>query len=261
MNDTVLGIDIGGSHIKAAPVDTFDGQLVTEGTNVDTPSPGTPDQVLTTIGELADGFAWCGAIGVAFPGVVEHGIIRTAAHLDQSWLGVDLDTLVTEEYGAPCTAINDADAAGLAEVKFGSAFGHPGVVVVVTLGTGVGTGLFVDGVLVPNTELGHLNLHGHDMEKLVAARTRVDRSESWKHWAHDVDSYLQQLENLLWPSLIVIGGAVSTEFNRFERFLHTRTPVVAARAGNDAGVIGAALAQRCRAHRNARSAAAPDTPH
>lgn len=247
MNTTVLGIDIGGTHLKAAPVDTSDGQLVTERSSIATPTPGTPDQLLHTVGELADSFAWSGAMGVTFPGVVERGIIRTAAHLDQSWIGVDLPALVTAEYGVPCTAINDADAAGLAEVKFGAAFGHAGVVVVVTLGTGVGTGVFVDGVLVPNTELGHLELNGHDMEQVAAARTRTDTSESWKHWGHDVDRYLRQLENLLWPSLFVIGGGVSSDLDQFERYLHTRTPVVAAKAGNDAGIIGAALAHRCRA--------------
>jgi polyphosphate glucokinase len=251
MNQMVLGIDIGGSHTKAAPVDTDDGELVTGRSSLITPSPGTPDQVLRTIGELADRFAWCGPVGVTFPGVVEHGVIRTAAHLDQSWVGVDLSTLVTTEYGVPCTALNDADAAGLAEVRFGSGFGHPGVVVVVTLGTGVGTGVFVDGVLVPNTELGHLELNGQDMEELAASRTRTDSAESWKRWGSDVGAYLRQLENLLWPSLIVIGGGVSTEFDRFDGYLDTRTPVVAAKTGNDAGIIGAALA-----HRAAQSAGA-----
>ena len=261
MNDTVLGIDIGGSHIKAAPVDTSDGQLVTDRSRIETPSPGTPDQVLATIGELADRFEWSAAIGVTFPGVVELGVIRTAAHLDQSWVGIDMQALVADEYGVPCTAINDADAAGLAEVKFGSALGQAGVVVVVTLGTGVGTGVFNDGVLVPNTELGHLRLHGHDMEKLAASCTRTDESESWKRWGHDVDTYLRELENLLWPSLIVIGGGISAHFEHFERFLHTRTPIVAAKDGNDAGIVGAALAHTDRAAHARRNVAASGTLH
>lgn len=149
--------------------------------------------------------------------------------------------------GEPATAINDADAAGLAETTFGAGVGHDGVVVVVTLGAGVGTGVDLDGVLVPNTELGHLSVHDRDMEQRVAARTRTDASESWKHWGHDVSAYLEILENLLWPQLIVIGGGVSKDFDRFEKYLHTRTPVVPATTGNDAGIIGAALAHARRA--------------
>jgi polyphosphate glucokinase len=248
MKNVILGVDIGGSHIKAAPVDTSDGELVVQRERVTTPVPGTPEQVVEVIGTLADRFAWGGSIGVTFPGVVDRGVICTAAHLDPSWVGVDLAHLVSTRFGEPTTAINDADAAGLAEVAFGAAFGHDGVVVVVTLGTGVGTGVFIDGVLVPNTELGHLSVHGRDMEERVAARTRTDSAESWKRWGHDVCSYLEILENLLWPRLFVIGGGVSTEFGRFERYLHTRTPVVAAKTGNDAGLIGAALAHARRAN-------------
>ena len=155
---------------------------------------------------------------------------------------------VSSEIGEPTTVVNDADAAGLAEMAFGAGYGHDGVVVVITLGTGVGTGVFVDGVLVPNTELGHLSVHGRDMEQRVAARVRTDTSESWKHWGHDVGSYLEILESLLWPKLFVIGGGVSKDFERYERYLHTRTPVVAAVTGNDAGIIGAALAHVRRAH-------------
>ncbi len=243
MRCVVLGVDIGGSHIKAAPVDTTDGELVTPRERVPTPRPGTPDQVIAAIGELSDRFSWSGSSGVTFPGVVEHGVVRTAAHLDQSWIGVDLAHLVAHAFGQPTTAINDADAAGLAEMTFGAGFGHDGVVVTITLGTGVGTGVFVDGILVPNTELGHLTVHGRDMETRVAARARTDDRESWKKWGHDVNAYLQVLEGLLWPSLFVIGGGVSADFSQFAKYLHTRTPVLAARTGNDAGIIGAALTQ------------------
>jgi polyphosphate glucokinase len=243
VNTIVLGVDIGGSHIACAPVDIVDGELVSHHEQIRTPTPGTPDQLVDAIGQLADRFCWTGPIGVTFPGVVEHGIVRTAAHLDASWVGVDLDAAVRVHLGQPVTAINDADAAGLAEIRFGAAYGHPGVVVVVTLGTGVGTGVFVDGTLVPNTELGHLPFRdGREADVVVAARARPDDDESWESWGTDVGTYLQALEQLLWPSLIVIGGGVSERFDDFAGFLGTRTPVVAARHTNEAGIIGAALA-------------------
>lgn len=244
MSAMVLGVDVGGSHISAAPVDTVDGELVETPLRLPAPSPPTPGAVVGTIADLADHFQWAGPIGVGFPGVVDRGVVRTAAHLDPSWVGVDLPAAVSHRLGGLVSAVNDADAAGLAEVRFGAAFGHPGVVVVVTLGTGVGTGVFHDGALVPNTELGHLPVHGHDMEELVAARARTEGHESWERWARDLSGYLGLLERLLWPSLIVIGGGVSADFDRFAPYLRTRTTVVPAMMANDAGIVGAALVGR-----------------
>jgi polyphosphate glucokinase len=244
MSSAVLGVDIGGSHVKAAPVDTFDGELIEPRERVVTPSPGTPEQLVGSIGELVDRFRWSGPMGVAFPGVVEHGVVRTTAHLDPSWVGVDLPAMLDAEFGGPVTALNDADAAGLAEVRFGAAFGHLGVVVVVTLGTGVGTGLFNDGTLVANAELGHIPLHGDDMDDIVSARARAADDESWDEWGRDLDRYLGLLERLLWPSLFVIGGGVSKKFDRFEHLLRTRTGVVPARLANEAGIVGSALYHR-----------------
>lgn len=242
MSTVVFGVDVGGSHVKAAPVDVSDGELVDDRERVATPSPGTPDQVMAALDELAGRCCWSGPVGVAFPGVIDHGVVRTAAHLDPSWLGVDLPHLLRCSFGDSVSVINDADAAGLAEVRFGAGFGHRGVVVMVTLGTGIGTGVFSDGHLVPNTELGHLPLHGDEAERLVSARAKDDADESWADWAVDLDHYLRLLERVLWPSLIIIGGGISKKFDHFGHRLTTRTPVVAARHGNDAGIIGAALA-------------------
>lgn len=243
MISTVLGVDIGRSQLSAAPVDTDEGEIVDWPASVPTPSPTTPGAVVAAIGCLADRFTWAGSIGVAFPGVVERGIVRTATGLDPSWIGVDLAASVADDLGAPVAAVNDADAAGLAEVRFGAAYGHPGVVVVVTIGAGIGTGVFHDGMLVPNSELGHLPVHGHRMDELVTARPE-GASVSWEAWAHELSQYLELLEQLLWPSLIVIGGAASADFDRFGPHLRARTTVVPAMVADHGAVVGAALVGR-----------------
>lgn len=247
MTTVVLGVEVGVAEIGAAPVDTLDGELVTDCETIETVHPGTPEQVIETIGALADRFAWCGSIGVAFPGVVEEGIVRTAPHLDPSWSGVDLARLVSDEIGEPTTAINDADAAGIAEMAFGAGFGHRGVVIVVTLGAAVGTSVFVDGLLLPNTELGHVLVRGQEMERRVAARAELDTA-SGQRWGREIGSYLETLEDLFWPKLFVLGGAASRNFAEVERYLHTRTPVVPARNGDTAGIIGAAVAHSRLTH-------------
>ena len=240
-----IGIDIGGTGIKASAVDLATGALAMQRDRVPTPDPSTPHRLIESIlGLLADVVPAADrqhTIGVGFPGVVKAGVIRTAADLDSAWVGVDAATLLTARLGHPSHIINDADAAGLAEVRLGAGASLPGVVVMVTLGTGIGSGLFLDGVLVPNTELGHLQIDGHDAETRAAASVREKEKLSWKHWGRRVDTYLAELERLLWPDLIIIGGGVSEHFDRFSGHLHRATPVVAARLGNDAGIIGAAL--------------------
>lgn len=244
----VLGIDIGGTHLKAAPVDVHDGELVEPPEWIETPRPATPAALLAVISEFADNFSWSGPIGIGFPGVVDANVVRTAAHLDRSCIGVDLSQLVSDELGLAVTAINDADAAALAEVHFGAGRGHPGVVLTITLGTGVGSGMTIDGILVPNTELGHLQQGGSDMEARVAARAHREGDSEWESWGREVDAYLHSLENLLWPALFIIGGGISADFEKFERYLRLRTPIAAATKGNDAGIIGAALAHQFHAH-------------
>ena len=247
----ILGVDIGGTGIKAAPVDVTTGRLKGERHRIDTPQPPTPDRVVDVVAELAREWNWSGPVGVGFPGVVTHGVTRTAANLHPDWLGFDAAATLTERLGAPVTVVNDADAAGLAEVKYGAAAGHHGLVVMITLGTGIGSGLFLDGHLVPNTEFGHLEVDGRDAEDRAAAIVREEKHLSWKAYAKRVDRYLKTVENLLWPDLIVLGGGVSDSFDKFGKHLHRRTPVVAASAGNDAGIIGAALARAAHAARRA----------
>jgi polyphosphate glucokinase len=239
MRRAVLGIDIDGARVRAAPVDVDFGELIDEAHSEAVPPPGSPAQLLGVIGRLADRFAWCGPIGIAFPGVIEHGVVRTAAHLDATWIGAHVESLVEAGLGAPTTAINDADAAGLAEIRFGAAVGHRDVVAVVTLGTGVGTAVFIDGVLLPNTEFGHLPIDGADGEQRIDADA-LDR-RTWEAWAADLDTYLQLLERLIWPNLLVIGGSISEHIDRFAALLHTRTPLVAAQYRAQAGIVGAAL--------------------
>lgn len=233
----VLGIDIGGSGIKGAPVDTDTGELLEDRLRVPTPQPSVPDQVAAAVASIAGHFGWDGPVGVTFPGVVVHGVIRSAANVDHSWVGVDAGRL----FGG-AMVLNDADAAGLAEVRFGQGRGRRGTVLVLTFGTGIGSALFVDGVLVPNTELGHLELRGKDAERRASARVREEHGLSWEKWAERVEEYLRYVDMLFTPSLIVIGGGVSKKAEKFLPHVHLDTPVVAAALQNQAGIIGAAHA-------------------
>jgi len=237
-----LGIDIGGSGIKGAPVDTKLGQLTTERCRIDTPHPATPAAVARTVAEVAAHFDWHGPIGATMPGVVKAGTLLTAANIDKQWIGTNAAELFSDATGNPVTVLNDADAAGIAEMRFGAGKGRDGVVVMVTLGTGIGFALFHNGVLVPNTELGHLEMNGKDAETQASARIRDEKSESWKKWAAKVDDYLDHVDQLLWPDLIIIGGGVSKKADKFFPYLTTRAELVAATFENDAGIIGAALA-------------------
>jgi polyphosphate glucokinase len=239
----VLGVDIGGSGIKAAPVDVRTGKLLAERQRIDTPQPATPEAVAEVVGQVVSAFSWTGPVGAAFPAVIQHGVVKTASNVDPSWVGTDIDAVLSARLGRTVATLNDADAAGLAEVRFGAGRGHDGVVLLITLGTGIGSALFVDGLLVPNTELGHIEVGGQDAETRAAAAVRTRKDLSWEKWGARVGTYLQRLEALLWPDLIIIGGGVSRRFDRFGPVLDTRTPVVPAVLGNEAGIVGAALVQ------------------
>ncbi|MBO3747983.1 ROK family protein [Streptosporangiaceae bacterium NEAU-GS5] len=230
-----LGIDIGGSGIKGAPVNTATGALIEERLRIPTPQPSVPKDVAGVVRQIVGHFAWTGPIGVTFPGVVLDGEIRTAANVDRSWIGVN----GRELFGAE--VVNDADAAGIAEVKFGVGKGVKGVVLMLTFGTGIGSALFIDGTLVPNTELGHLEIRGKDAEDRASDAAREEKDLSWGKWADHVEEYLRHVEMLLSPSLIIIGGGVSKKADKFLPEVKLRTPVVPATLLNEAGIIGAAL--------------------
>jgi polyphosphate glucokinase len=239
----VLGIDIGGSGIKAAPVDTVTGQLVAERQKLATPHPATPDAIVEVVKELVKSFGWTGKAGVTFPGVVIGGMIRTAANLDQSWIGVDGAGEFGQATALDVTVLNDADAAGVAEMRFGAGKGEVGVVLMLTLGTGIGSALFVDGILVPNTEFGHIEIRGKEAEKRASEHVREMDELSWGKWAGRVDEYLTHMEALLSPNLIIIGGGVSQKSQKFlPRLTGLQAKVVPAALHNDAGIVGAAMA-------------------
>ena len=238
---TVIGVDIGGTGIKGAPVDTSTGSLVRERIRLLTPHPATPAAVAGVVAELVGQLDCPGPLGVTLPAVVQHGVARTAANIDDAWVDSDAAALLSDATGRPVAVVNDADAAGVAEMRFGAGVGQDGVVVMVTFGTGIGSAVFADGRLVPNTELGHLPLHGGDAEDWAAASVREEEDLGWKKWAHRVEAYLQLLEKLLWPDLIIVGGGVSKHADRFLPHIETRTTVVPAQMHNDAGIAGAAL--------------------
>jgi polyphosphate glucokinase len=245
MVDHVLGIDIGGSGVKAAPVDVATGQLAAERVRLATPQPSTPDAVSAVVTHLVKEFSWIGRAGVTFPGVVVNGVIQTAANVDPSWIGVDGAAMFGKATGLSVTLLNDADAAGVAEVRFGAGFGEHGTVLLLTLGTGIGSALFVDGILVPNTEFGHVQIRGKDAEKRASDLIRDEQGLSWEKWAARVDEFLTEMEALLAPSLIIIGGGVSRKADKFLPLLTGhRARLVPAALHNDAGIVGAAMSAR-----------------
>jgi polyphosphate glucokinase len=241
-----IGVDVGGSAIKAGAVDVERGQLVTEHLEIPTPQPSTPAAVVKEIAELvarASADVPVNApVGVGVPCVVVDGVTLTAANIDKAWVGFDLETTLRPVLRRPVTVLNDADAAGMAEMRFGAGKGKLGVVLILTLGTGVGSALFVDGKLVPNTELGHMEIRGLDAEKRSAAAIRVRETESWEQWAADLDEHLTAIDRILWPSLIILGGGVSRNADQFVPLLTIRPPIVPATLRNDAGTVGAAMA-------------------
>jgi polyphosphate glucokinase len=236
-----FGIDIGGSGMKAAPVDLDTGYLADDRFKILTPDPATPEAMAPIVAELVEHFRWRGPIGVTFPGVVRHGVVHSAANVDTSWLDTDADELFTKAVGSPVQVVNDADAAGLAEVRYGAGRDVKGVVLVLTFGTGIGSGLFVDGVLVPNTELGHIEVDGHDAEKKAAASARDRENLSWKDWAKRVEKYLTAIERLFSPSLFIVGGGASRKADKWVPLIDIDTKIVPAALENEAGIVGAAL--------------------
>jgi len=255
-----LGIDIGGTGIKAAPVDVATGTLLADRKKIATPQPSTPKAVAEVVRELTEAFGWTGITGATFPGVVTRGTVRTAANLDKSWIGTDAAALFRKVTGNDLAMLNDADAAGVAEMTFGAGKGERGTVVMVTFGTGIGSALFTAGRLVPNTEFGHLEIRGKDAETRASERGKLEHGWGWKEWAQRVDEYLQHLEAALSPDLIIVGGGVSKESEKWVPLLtNVRARIVPATLLNDAGIVGAAMAAAGMAEIGMITTARPDT--
>jgi polyphosphate glucokinase len=236
-----LGIDIGGSGIKAAIIDTLCGKLVSERHRLSTPVPATPKAVAAVIAQMKQHFVWKGPIGCGIPGPIKGGRIMVMTNLDSSWVGVKAHEVFAKVCGKKVAVLNDADAAGLAEMTFGAGKDKAGVVVVLTLGTGIGSAAFIDGRLLPNSEFGEIEIRGKKGELRAAARVRKEKDLSWQEWAAALNEYLQSLEQLLWPDLIIIGGGVSKRSKKFIPLLKLRARVVPAKLQNEAGIIGAGL--------------------
>ncbi len=238
----VLGLDIGGTGIKGALVETESGEMLTERYRLLTPQPATPKAVIVTIGKIVSHFDWQGPVGCGFPSAIKNGVVLTAANVSKKWIGFNLEEALRELTGCDTVVLNDADAAGLAEMRFGAGRSQDGVVLIVTLGTGIGVALFVRGQLVPNLELGHIEVGGKDADDWTSAIAREQENLSWKKWAKRVDKYLTTMEYLLWPDLIIIGGGVSKKHEKFFPYLTAQTQVVPAEMRNQAGIVGAAMA-------------------
>ncbi|SDJ19326.1 Polyphosphate glucokinase [Frankineae bacterium MT45] len=241
-----FGIDIGGTGIKGALVDTATGKLVTERVRVPTPSPSTPEAVGKVVAQLVTQAGWSGLVGATFPAVIQHGVARSAANVDRSWIGTNVDAEFSASTGNNVIVLNDADAAGIAEARFGAARGVEGVVILLTFGTGIGSAVLVDGKLVPNTELGHLEIGGHDAESRAAASVRDREALSYKKWAKRVQEYMSHVEYLFSPDLFVVGGGVSKDSEKWVPLLDLNAPVRPAQLLNDAGIVGAAMAAQER---------------
>ena len=237
----ILGIDIGGTGVKGAPVDTSQGVFLAERLRLPTPKPSTPRAVAGVVAEITRHFGWKDRVGCGFPGVVRSGRVLTAANVSKKWIGVAADSLLKKTTGCDFVTMNDADAAGVAEMRFGAGQGKKGVVLVLTLGTGIGSALCLDGKLVPNIELGQLEINGGNAEKWASAKVRDDEKLSWKKWAARLDTYLDRVHSHFWPELIILGGGGSKNFEKFAPYLTVDCPVVPATLRNKAGIIGAAL--------------------
>ncbi len=242
-----IGIDVGGSGIKAAVVDVDSGRFRSERVRIATPNPSTPEAVLAAIGQLSKQLAKASRlgsttpVGVGLPGVTIDGTLKFAGNIDPAWIGFPVVERLRKATGRAVAIVNDADAAGIAEMRFGIGRDRSGVVILLTLGTGVGSGVFVDGRLVPNTEFGQMEIRGRAAECRSAAAARVRRGLSWKAWAQDLDEHLDRIDKLMWPNLMILGGGVSKHADRFIPRLTVRCPVVPAQLRNDAGIIGAAI--------------------
>ena len=238
----ILGIDVGGSGIKGAIVDTNKGELITERYRIPTPNPATPDAVIETIEAIIKNFDWQGPVGCGFPAAVKNEIVKTASNIDDSWIGVNASARIEKKTGCPTHLVNDVDAAGIAEAEFGAGKKRFGTIFMAAFGTGIGTAVFHNQQLVPNTELGHIPMHGNVAENYAANSIRENEELSWETWGKRVNEYLQLIESLIWPDLIIIGGGVSKNFNEFGSYIDVESEVVPAESRNHAGIIGAALA-------------------
>ncbi len=245
----ILGIDFGGSGIKGAPVDAKKGELLKERYRIPTPDKATPESVSEIIRRLVDHFKWEGPIGLAFPAVVQNGVVKTAANIDKRWIGINVAKLIAKKTGLPTYVLNDADAAGMAEMKFGAGKGKKGLIFLITVGTGIGSVLFSKGKLVPNTELGHITLKsGAEAEAFASDAARKRDNLDWDAWGDRLNIYLQEMEQLFWPELIIIGGGISKKKERYIDHLRLHSKIVMAETRNEAGIIGAAVS--CRANRD-----------
>ncbi|HLO29117.1 MAG TPA: ROK family protein [Anaerolineales bacterium] len=237
----ILGIDVGGSGIKGAPVDIETGKLLAERVRIKTPPKAEPKPVAEIVADIARFFTWNGTIGIGFPAPIKNGIAMMAANISEKWIGINADQLFTSVTGCPCKVGNDADVAGLAEMSFGAGKGQTGTVIMLTLGTGIGTAIFYDGHLLPNTEFGHLEVNGEDAEYRASDAARQRDDLSWKKYAKRLSEYLMRMDKLFWPDLFIIGGGISKVHEKFIPLLTVRAKVVPAQLQNGAGIVGAAL--------------------
>lgn len=242
----ILGIDIGGTGIKGAPVDTDTGVMLAERFRIPTPSNGKPKPMSQVVGDIARHFEWDGVIGCGFPAAVRNGIVMNASNISKKWIGVDAGALFAEDTGCAVHVVNDADAAGMAEMTFGAGRGRKGVVLIITIGTGLGTCIFTDGVLVPNVEMGHIEMGGKDAELQASEAARERNGMSWAAWTKLFNRYLQNMEKLLWPDLIILGGGGIKKQDKFISKLKVNCEIVPAQFLNEAGIIGAALSARLK---------------
>jgi len=240
----ILGIDVGGSGIKGAPVDIATGKLTAERLRIKTPKGAEPQPVADVVAEIAKSFNWNGPIGIGFPAPIKTGVAMMAANISENWVGTNADELFSKTTGCPSTTVNDADAAGLAEMEFGAGKGQPGTVIMITLGTGIGTAIFHRGKLLPNTEFGHLDMKGRDAEHRASDAVRQLEDLSWKKYAKRLNKYLAEMEKLFWPDLFIVGGGISKKSEKYIPLLTINTPVITAQFLNEAGIVGAALAAR-----------------
>lgn len=238
----ILGIDVGGSGIKGAPVDVETGQLLEGRLRLKTPSGAEPEAVAEVVTKIIRHFDWQGPIGCGFPAPIRHGTVKMAANVSPRWVGLNIEELFRQAAGHPCSVGNDADVAGLAEMTFGAGKGQPGTVIMITLGTGIGSAIFCGGKLLPNTEFGHLEVNGHEAESRASDAARQREDLSWKKYARRLNHFLLQMEKLFWPDLFIIGGGISKHHDKYIPELTVEAPVVPAQFLNEAGIVGAALA-------------------
>ena len=244
-----FGIDVGGSGVKGGIVDLDTGQLIGERFKLPTPQPSTPDAVAATIAEVVEHFDWTGPLGVTYPGVITHGVVRTAANVDKTWIGTHVNDVYSRALGGRhVTVLNDADAAGLAEQRFGAGKDVDGLIVLLTFGTGIGSAVIHHGLLLPNTEFGHIEVGGKEAEHRAASSVKENKDWSYARWTEEVTRVLIAVENAIWPDLIIVGGGISRKADKWVPLLKNRTPVVAAALQNSAGIVGAAMAAADAAH-------------